>query len=105
MDVFFNANSIALIVASSEGGKVGNSVLKSLSKYDYKGKIYPVNAKGYNEILGLKAYKNLEEISEKVDLVIVTVDLKFVPAILETCGKKGIHNMVKIGRASCRERV
>ena len=96
MDVFFNANSIALIGASPEEGKVGNSVLKSLSKYDYKGKIYPVNAKGYDEILGLKAYKNLEDINEKIDLVIVTVDLKFVPPILETCGKKGIHNMVII---------
>ena len=96
MDVFFNANSIALIGASPEEGKVGNSVLKSLSKYDYKGKIYPVNAKGYNEILGLNAYKNLEDYNEDIDLVIVTVDLKFVPPILETCGKKGIHNMVII---------
>ncbi len=96
MNTFFNTNSIALIGASPEEGKIGNSVLKSLSKYDYKGKIYPVNAKGYNEILGLKAYKNLEEINENIDLVIVTVDLKFVPTILETCGKKGIHNMVII---------
>ncbi len=96
MNTFFNTNSIALIGASPEEGKIGNSVLKSLSKYDYKGKIYPVNAKGYDEILGLKAYKNLEEISENVEVVIVTVDLKFVPSILETCGKKGIHNMVII---------
>ncbi|MFB5599806.1 MAG: acetate--CoA ligase family protein [Nitrososphaeraceae archaeon] len=96
MDNFFNAKSIALIGASPEEGKIGNSVLKSLSKYDYKGTIFPVNAKGYDEILGLKAYKNLDGITEQVDLVIVTVDLKFVPDILETCGKKGIHNMVII---------
>ncbi len=96
MNKFFNAKTIALVGASPEEGKVGNSVLKSLSKYDYKGTIFPINAKGYDEILGLKAYKNLDEISEQVDLVIVTVDLKFVPDILETCGKKGIHNMVII---------
>ena len=42
MNTFFNTNSIALIGASPEEGKIGNSVLKSLSKYDYKGKIYPV---------------------------------------------------------------
>ena len=96
MDIFFNAKSIALIGASPEENKVGNSVLKSLSKYDYKGKIFPVNAKGYDHILDLKAYKSLDAIDEPVDLVIVTVDLKFVPAILETCGKKGIHNMVII---------
>lgn len=96
MDIFFNAKSIALIGASPEENKVGNSVLKSLSKYDYKGKIFPVNAKGYDHILDLKAYKSLDAIDEPVDLVIVTVDLKFVPDILETCGKKGIHNMVII---------
>lgn len=96
MNKFFNAKTIALVGASPEEGKVGNSVLKSLSKYDYKGTIFPINAKGYAEILGLKAYKNLDEIPEQVDLVIVTVDLKFVPDILETCGKKGIHNMVII---------
>ncbi|HET9773810.1 MAG TPA: acetate--CoA ligase family protein, partial [Nitrososphaeraceae archaeon] len=96
MDIFFNAKSIALIGASPEENKVGNSVLKSLSKYDYKGKIFPVNAKGYDHILDLKAYKSLDVIDEPVDLVIVTVDLKFVPDILETCGKKGIHNMVII---------
>ena len=96
MDVFFNANSIALIGASPEAGKIGNSVLESLSKHEYKGKIFPVNAKGYPEIMGLKAYKGLDEIQEPIDLVIVTVDLKFVPALLQTCGTKGIHNMVII---------
>ncbi|HJS63489.1 MAG TPA: acetate--CoA ligase family protein [Nitrososphaeraceae archaeon] len=96
MNIFFDAKSIALIGASPEENKVGNSVLKSLSKYDYKGKIFPVNAKGYDHILDLKAYKSLDAIDEPVDLVIVTVDLKFVPDILETCGKKGIHNMVII---------
>ena len=96
MDTFFNAKSIALIGASPEEGKIGNSVLKSLAKYDYKGKVYPVNAKGYDEILNLKAYKSLDDISENVDLIVVTVDLKFVPDILETCGKKNIHNMVII---------
>ncbi|MGI0042498.1 MAG: acetate--CoA ligase family protein, partial [Nitrososphaeraceae archaeon] len=96
MDVFFNAKSIALIGASPETGKIGNSVLESLSKHEYNGKIFPVNAKGYPEIMGLKAYKSLDEIQESVDLVIVTVDLKFVPALLKTCGSKGIHNMVII---------
>ena len=59
MDLFFNAKSIALIGASPEVGKVGNSVLESLVKHDYKGKVFPVNAKGYSEIMGIKAYKNL----------------------------------------------
>ena len=96
MDLFFNAKSVALIGASPEVGKIGNSVMESLAKHDYKGKVFPVNAKGYPEIMGVKAYKNLMEIQEPVDVVIVTVDLKFVPDLLEECGKKNIHNMVVI---------
>ena len=96
MDLFFNAKSVALIGASPEIGKIGNSVMESLAKHDYKGKVYPVNAKGYPEIMGVKAYKNLMDIEDPVDVVIVTVDLKFVPDLLVECGKKNIHNMVII---------
>ena len=96
MDLFFNAKSVALIGASPEIGKVGNSVLEALVKHDYKGKVFPVNAKGYPEIMGIRAYKSLDEISEPVDVVVVTVDLKFVPNLLKTCGQKGIHNVVII---------
>ena len=96
MDLFFNAKSVALIGASPEVGKVGNSVLESLVKHDYKGKVYPVNAKGYPEIMGIKAYKSLEDIPDKVDIVVVTVDLKFVPDLLKSASKKDIHNFVVI---------
>ena len=96
MDLFFNAKSVALIGASPEVGKIGNSVMESLTKHDYKGKVFPVNAKGYPEIMGVKAYKSLMDIEEPVDVVIVTVDLKFVPDLLVECGKKNIHNMVVI---------
>ena len=96
MDLFFNAKSVALIGASPEPGKIGNSVMESLAKHDYKGKVYPVNAKGYPEIMGIKAYKNLLDIKDPIDVVIVTVDLKFVPDLLPECGKKNIHNMVII---------
>jgi 3-hydroxypropionyl-CoA synthetase (ADP-forming) len=96
LDLFFNAKSVALIGASPEPGKVGNSVLESLAKHEYMGKVYPVNAKGYSEILGLKAYKSLDEIPDRVDVVVVTVDLKFVPDLLRSAAKKGIHNFVII---------
>lgn len=96
MDLFFNAKSIALIGASPEAGKVGNSVLVSLVKHDYKGKVYPVNAKGYPEIMGIKAYKGLDEIVDPIELVVVTVDLKFVPDLLKSAAKKNIHNFVVI---------
>ncbi|HSA97841.1 MAG TPA: acetate--CoA ligase family protein, partial [Candidatus Nitrosotenuis sp.] len=55
MEKFFTPQSVALVGASATPGKVGNSVLDSLAKHDYKGKVYPINPKA-EEILGLKCY-------------------------------------------------
>jgi 3-hydroxypropionyl-CoA synthetase (ADP-forming) len=93
MEKFFTPESVALVGASATPGKVGNSVLDSLAKHDYKGKVFPINPKA-DEILGIKCYPSLEAINDKVDLVVVCVDLSVTPPILESCAKKGIHNVV-----------
>lgn len=93
METFFTPKSVALIGASATPGKIGNSVLDSLAKHDYTGKVYPINPKA-DEILGLKCYPSLEAIPDQVDLVVVCVDLSVTPPILEACAKKGIHNVV-----------
>jgi 3-hydroxypropionyl-CoA synthetase (ADP-forming) len=93
MEKFFTPQSVALVGASATLGKVGNSVLDSLAKHDYKGKVYPINPKA-EEILGIKCYPSVEAIPEPVDLVVVCVDLSVTPPVLESCAKKGIHNVV-----------
>jgi 3-hydroxypropionyl-CoA synthetase (ADP-forming) len=93
MEKFFTPESVALVGASATPGKVGNSVLDSLAKHDYKGKVYPINPKA-EEILGVKCYPSIEAIDGNVDLVVVCVDLSVTPPILESCAKKGIHNVV-----------
>ena len=93
METFFTPQSVALVGASATPGKVGNSVLDSIAKHDYKGKVYPINPKA-EEILGIKCYPSLESIQDPVDLVVVCVDLSVTAPVLETCAKKGIHNVV-----------
>lgn len=93
MEKFFTPQSVALVGASATPGKIGNSVLDSLAKHDYKGKVYPINPKA-DEILGVKCYPSLEAIQEPIDLVVVCVDLSVTPPVLEACAKKGIHSVV-----------
>lgn len=93
METFFTPQSVALVGASATPGKVGNSVLDSIAKHDYKGKVYPINPKS-EEILGIKCYPTLDAIQDPVDLVVICVDLSVTPPVLETCAKKGIHNVV-----------
>jgi len=93
MEAFFTPMSVALVGASATPGKIGNSVLDALGKQDYKGKVYPINPK-QESILGIKCYPSLDAISEKVDLVVVCIDLSECGPIMETCANKGIHNVV-----------
>lgn len=95
LENFFRAKSVALVGASATPGKIGNAVLDSLLNYEYQGQVYPINP-GREEIMGAKTYSSLDDISEPVDLVVVTIDLRAVPDIIETCAKKGIHNLVVI---------
>ncbi len=93
MEKFFTPESVALVGASSTPGKIGNSVLDALGKQDYKGKVFPINPK-QESILGIKCYPSLDAIPEKVDLVVVCIDLAECGPIMKTCAEKGIHNVV-----------
>ena len=93
MESFFTPMSVALVGASATPGKIGNSVLDALGKQDYKGKVYPINPK-QESILGIKCYPSLDAINEKVDLVVVCIDLSECGPIMKSCANKGIHNVV-----------
>ncbi len=93
MEKFFTPQSVALVGASATPGKVGNSVLDSLAKHDYTGKVYPINPKA-EEILGVKCYPAVDAVPDVVDLVVVCVDLSVTAPVLEQCAKKGVHNVV-----------
>ncbi len=95
LDTFFKARSVALVGASATPGKIGNAVLDSLAKHEYKGKVYPINPTR-DEIMGRKAYPSLTSIPDPVDLVVVTVSLSTVPDLIQECATKGVHNMVII---------
>ena len=51
MNRIMQPKAVAVIGASNEAGKIGNSVMKNLINGGYKGKIYPINPKDA-EIMG-----------------------------------------------------
>ena len=84
---FFNPESVAVIGASSTPGKIGYEVLRSLIQNNHK--IYPINP-SQESILGLKAYRSILDIQDKVDLAVLTLPPKLVPSIMDECGRKGV---------------
>ena len=92
---FFDPKSIAVIGASATPGKVGNTVLNSIKKSGYNGKIIPINPRS-EEILGHKAYKSVLDAPGEIDLAIFVIPSKFVLSAAEECGKKGIKGLIII---------
>ncbi len=76
LDAFFKPKSVAIVGASSDPKKVGNTALKNLVSMGYKGMIFPVNPRE-DSILGFRCYRNMLEIPEPVDacVLLVSADL------------------------------
>ncbi|SHN47107.1 acetate--CoA ligase family protein [Cryptosporangium aurantiacum] len=87
--------SVAVIGASAEDGKIGNSVMKNLVNGGFAGAIHPVNPKA-SEILGLPAVQSVGDIPGDVDVAIFAIPAKFVPAALEEAGAKGVAGAILI---------
>jgi acetyl coenzyme A synthetase (ADP forming)-like protein len=88
-------NAVAVIGASSENGKIGNSVMKNLINGGYKGKIYPIHPKD-PEILGHKAYKSVKDVPGEIDTAVFAIPAKFVAGALRECGEKKIAGAILI---------
>ncbi|MEM5775949.1 MAG: CoA-binding protein, partial [Anaerolineaceae bacterium] len=57
--------------------------------------IYPINPSG-GEILGMKTYASVLDVPEAIDAAAITVPAKFVPQVVEDCGKKGVKGLIII---------
>ena len=88
-------DAVAVIGASAEEGKIGNSVMKNLINGGYQGEIYPINPRA-GEILGRKCYKSVKDIEGEVDIAVFAIPAKFVLAALEEVGEKNIAGAIMI---------
>jgi len=95
LDAFFTPQSVAVVGAAREPGKLGYGVLNNILEYGYQGKVYPINPKA-DEILGLKCYPSVVDVPDSIDLVVIVIPNKFVPQVMEECGKKGVKGAIII---------
>lgn len=91
----FSPRSIAVIGASTREESVGRALFSNILFSGYTGIVYPVNPKARG-ILGVRAYRSVWDIPEEVDLAVVIVPSKNVPAVIEECGEKGVKGAIVI---------
>ena len=93
IDPFFNPKSVALVGASTDYRKLGNSILMNLLTSEID--VFPIT-RSRNRVLGVQAYSSLSDLPQPVDLVIVAVAAKYCPSLIPEIRKAGASNAVII---------
>jgi acetyl coenzyme A synthetase (ADP forming)-like protein len=95
MNKLMHPRAVAVIGASNEPGKIGNSVMRNLVDGGYAGEIHPINPKA-DEVLGRKAYPRIGDVPGDVDVAVFAVPAKFVVGAVREVGAKGVPVAVLI---------
>lgn len=84
--------SIALLGASGREGSLGYDMMQMIKQGDYDGEVYPVNP-GYDEILGYKTYKDLEDIGKPVDMVVLSLAAHRIEEQVDLAIEMGVKSL------------
>ncbi|MBC7333219.1 MAG: acetate--CoA ligase [Actinobacteria bacterium] len=92
---FFCPNSVVIIGAAREEGKVGHTILDNVIESGYKGKLFLVNPKA-DKIHGIKCYSSVLDIQEDIDLAIIAIPGKAVSKSLDECAQRNVRWVIII---------
>ncbi len=95
LDAFFNPQTVALIGATDKPTSVGRRLLWNLIQTPFGGTVYPVNPKR-SSVLGIKAYAQLDDVPEPVDLAIIATPAHTVPQVLRDCVAAGVKGAIVV---------
>lgn len=95
LDPIFHPKNVAVIGATENPGSVGRTVLWNLISSPFGGTVFPVNPKRPS-ILGIRAYKSVAEVPEKVDLAVICTPAATVPGLIGQCADAGIPGAIVI---------
>jgi len=93
LDAFFNATSVAVIGASDDITKIGGRPIQLLSKYGFKGTIYPVNPKG-GTVQNLPAYASILDTPTAPELAILAVPVGATLQAVRDCASRGVRGVI-----------
>jgi acetyl coenzyme A synthetase (ADP forming)-like protein len=85
----FEPQAMAVIGAARDPNKIGYKILHNILSGGYRGKVYPINPQG-GEILGLPAYRSIEEVKDSVDVASIVIPAKYVYDAVKSCARKKV---------------
>ena len=87
--------AVAVVGASPKPGSVAGTILSNLQQCGFAGLLLPVNPK-YQSVYGLPCFATIEDLPDDVDLVVLAINRNVVLDAVESCGKKGLTNLIII---------
>lgn len=97
MKNFVEPGSVAIVGATRKSGDFSMNILEHILSYGYAGKLYPINPNA-GEILGVKAYADISEIADPIDLALIVTARDVVPVVLRSCADKGIKSAIIVAQ-------
>ena len=95
LEYIFKPQSIAVIGATPEKGKIGHELLHNLISYEFNGKVFPVNPK-HSVIHSIKSYSTVLDVPDRVDCAVIVVPRQHVSGVIDQCGDKGVKGLIVI---------
>jgi acyl-CoA synthetase (NDP forming) len=86
--LILSPSSIAIIGASTDPNKVGGRPLLYLSRFGYRGRVYPVNS-NRDVVQGVRAFPDAASLPEAPDLAIVAVPSGQAHEAVTACAERG----------------
>ena len=93
LDKIFSPRRIAVIGADETPGSIGYTVFRNLVASPYRDAVYPVNP-NCEAVQGVPAYRDVESVPEVADLAVICSPAAVVPAVVRSCGEKGIQGVI-----------
>lgn len=95
LDAAFNAQSIAVVGASSDPRKLGHMVLKMILASGFEGEIHAINP-SVDEVLGLRTWPSLAAVPAAIDAAVVIVPAEHLAETLRQCAAAGVKLVAAI---------
>jgi len=93
LDAIFRPKSVAVVGASRSADAVGAEVLRNLVACGFNGPVYPVNPNA-RSVQSMRAYPTTRDIPDTVDMAVIAVPGRHVPAAVDECLASGIRGLV-----------
>lgn len=93
LDAIFSPETIAVVGASTQKGKVGHDIFANILSGGYTGTLYPVNPKA-KSVLSVKCYTSISAIPDPIDLAMIILPPKAALGSVKECIAKGVKGIV-----------